>query len=457
MQSVIQRSYSYYPWTQSNEGGKLSGLSSVNAASTTLQQLSYQYDANGSITQIADTVANETSAYTYDALDRLTSMSIASVWSEAFSYDSATGRMSQKQPNGGSLTDLVYDASHPHAVAQYGTNTYTYDADGNQVTRNLSNAEYGLTYDAENRLAAIALTRQNAPAAMAAPTETPTENGTPTQMQGPDLNETATPTETVLSPTSVPQAGARGAYHLAALLRQDIPTETPTPAETPTSSETAGPSDTQIPASTETSTPDSLMSETPAATQTATPTNLTVASETASPTGTAAVTATETPTGTTTSTPTEKATPIGPQSIWYLYDGDRKLVLCVIDGVRTYYPGKHYDREDASSGTIVKKYYSLNGQTVAVRTVLDSTDTLNWILTDHLNSTAVTAAEDGSKLAELRYSAFGEIRFSSGTTPTEYQYTGQLNASYIKLSWYNSRWYDSYLTWIITFGWIIMF
>ncbi|MDR3576147.1 MAG: RHS repeat-associated core domain-containing protein [Anaerolineaceae bacterium] len=40
---------------------------------------------------------------------------------------------------------------------------------------------------------------------------------------------------------------------------------------------------------------------------------------------------------------------------------------------------------------------------------------------------------------------FGEIRFSSGNTPTNYQYTGQLNQPEIGLSWYASRFYDPYL------------
>ncbi|MDR3577814.1 MAG: RHS repeat-associated core domain-containing protein [Anaerolineaceae bacterium] len=40
---------------------------------------------------------------------------------------------------------------------------------------------------------------------------------------------------------------------------------------------------------------------------------------------------------------------------------------------------------------------------------------------------------------------FGEIRFSSGNTPTNYQYTGQLAEPEIGLSWYASRFYDPYL------------
>jgi RHS repeat-associated protein len=145
-----------------------------------------------------------------------------------------------------------------------------------------------------------------------------------------------------------------------------------------------------------------------------------------------------------TPTPTATATPTGPQTYRYVYDGDGALVLRIAGEVRIYSPGKHYDEEVSGSVTTVKKYYSLNGQTVAVRTIQGETDTLNWILNDHLSSTSITAAEDGSKIAELRYSAFGEVRFSSGTTPTGYQYTGQLNAE-AGLIYYNARFYDPYL------------
>jgi RHS repeat-associated protein len=600
--AVIQRSYSYYAWTQTNEGGKLSGLSSVNAASTALQQLSYQYDANGNITQIADTLASETAGYTYDALDRLTSMSIASTWSEAFSYDGDTGRMSQKQPNGGSLTALTYDAGHPHAVAQYGTNTYTYDADGNQVTRSLDDGDYGLTYDAENRLVEIEATNQSTPTPTVTPT--PTTTGTRQGMRGvwhlaaplprEDSTETPTPTASSATASSTPTA-----------TDTPTPTETPTVAETPTNLPASSDTPTLTPTPTVTSIPSgSLFSDGFESGDLSAWTNATTdggdlaVSSTSAHTGSYGLqamiddtqeisvykdlsvevsavkteidldpnslsmgewnsfyvlearnlqgfsqlwglslrysegsyrlilrvrsdggtynytalypisddwhtlgvewqassadgandgTATlwidgvavetlsgldtdtyqlgrfklgawsmaSTTTGTlnldnfqlsqSTPTPTPTPTAIGPQTYHYVYDGDGSLVLRIAGEVRVYSPGKHYDLEVSGSVTTVKKYYSLNGQTVAVRTIQGETDTLNWILNDHLGSANVTAAADGSKLAELRYSAFGEVRFSSGTTPTQYQYTGQLKVSTIQLSWYNSRWYDSEL------------
>jgi RHS repeat-associated protein len=81
-----------------------------------------------------------------------------------------------------------------------------------------------------------------------------------------------------------------------------------------------------------------------------------------------------------------------------------------------------------------------------VRTIQGSQNWLTWVLTDNLNSTTVTANADGSFNSEMRYSAFGEIRYSSGTTPTNYQYTGQLSQPELGLDYYVARWYDPYIT-----------
>jgi RHS repeat-associated protein len=46
-------------------------------------------------------------------------------------------------------------------------------------------------------------------------------------------------------------------------------------------------------------------------------------------------------------------------------------------------------------------------------------------------------------VAELRYKAWGENRYTStGTTPTTYRYTGQREEAALGLYFYNSRWYD---------------
>ncbi len=68
--------------------------------------------------------------------------------------------------------------------------------------------------------------------------------------------------------------------------------------------------------------------------------------------------------------------------------------------------------------------------------------TLYFLLSDHLGSTSLTADASGNVISELRYTAWGEVRYNSGVTPTQYQYTGQYSDSYINLLWYGSRHYD---------------
>ncbi|MDX9865913.1 MAG: RHS repeat-associated core domain-containing protein [Anaerolineaceae bacterium] len=121
------------------------------------------------------------------------------------------------------------------------------------------------------------------------------------------------------------------------------------------------------------------------------------------------------------------------------------MVKGVVNGVETYYPGRHYNEEVDGSTSTVKKFYTLGSTTVAVRTVSGTEDVLNWVLGDHLGSASVTANADGSWNSEIKYTAFGEVRVSNGITPTEYRYTGQLEHSYIKLYWYRSRWFDNEL------------
>jgi hypothetical protein len=50
---------------------------------------------------------------------------------------------------------------------------------------------------------------------------------------------------------------------------------------------------------------------------------------------------------------------------------------------------------------------------------------VRYLLTDHLGSTSIVADTNGVKVAETRYKPWGEVRYTSGTSPTDYTYTGQ--------------------------------
>jgi RHS repeat-associated protein len=178
-------------------------------------------------------------------------------------------------------------------------------------------------------------------------------------------------------------------------------------------------------------------------TPTPTPTETTVpaATETETPTPTPTYTETPTPTATTAGVPTEPP-PAPLEHAYYIYDGDGNLVKSIVNETVTYFVGKYYTREVNGSSTVVKKYYTAGAKTIAMRTIEGSTNTLNWLLTDHLGSTSVSANEDGSWNSTIKYTAFGETRDSSGVTPTKYRYTGQLLEAEVGLYYYVARWYD---------------
>jgi RHS repeat-associated protein len=105
-------------------------------------------------------------------------------------------------------------------------------------------------------------------------------------------------------------------------------------------------------------------------------------------------------------------------------------------GVTTTYIGNYF--EWVSSTSDMKKYYYAGGTRVAVRTG----STLNYLLGDHLGSTAITTNSSGVKSAEMRYYPWGGQRYAWNTTPTTMLFTGQRRESSFGLYYYSARWYD---------------
>jgi hypothetical protein len=123
-----------------------------------LQNLSYAYDSVGNITSIADSINSQTQSFDYDALDRLTSASAngepgQGAYDETYQYDPATGNLVDK--NGLVLDYPEPNEAHPHAVTSAGSNTYSYDQNGNQTTRVIGGQTVTLGYDAENRMVSV--------------------------------------------------------------------------------------------------------------------------------------------------------------------------------------------------------------------------------------------------------------------------------------------------------------
>jgi RHS repeat-associated protein len=147
--NTTQADYTYNLWD--TQGGRLHYLNSGTASDTTsLQELTYAYDSVGNISQVTDAAAGETSIYTYDSLDRLETWTLGST-TEAYHYDPVTGNLDIKAG-----TNISYaDSAHKHAATSAGSNTYAYDANGNQIIREIGTDIFNLAYDAENRLVEV--------------------------------------------------------------------------------------------------------------------------------------------------------------------------------------------------------------------------------------------------------------------------------------------------------------
>ena len=94
-----------------------------------------QYDSVGNVTKIVDGVNSETIDYTYDELNRVLTASVPT--GESFAYDTI-GNMTSKAG-----TALSYGTTTPkHGVKSYGTNTYSYDANGSLTAKGTQTIKY---------------------------------------------------------------------------------------------------------------------------------------------------------------------------------------------------------------------------------------------------------------------------------------------------------------------------
>jgi RHS repeat-associated protein len=86
----------------------------------------------------------------------------------------------------------------------------------------------------------------------------------------------------------------------------------------------------------------------------------------------------------------------------------------------------------------VKKYYYANGQRVAMR----QEGVVYYIHTDHLGSTSLTTDQNQQVEARQVYYPYGTPRWSQGTLPTDYTFTGQRDEAGIGLMHYGARFYS---------------
>ncbi|MHB8746299.1 MAG: glycoside hydrolase family protein [Gammaproteobacteria bacterium] len=106
--------------------GLIMGISTGVGTGSATQYLNYNYDALGNLLlRYTDRIE----LFSYDNLNRMTSASIPGVVTKSLAYDSL-GNITSKSDVG----SYTYDPQHIHAVKTAGSGSYTYDANGNQLT-----------------------------------------------------------------------------------------------------------------------------------------------------------------------------------------------------------------------------------------------------------------------------------------------------------------------------------
>ena len=125
--NVIAVASGYKPWSNeltSRQAGAVPAISNR-------QNLAYQWDAAGNLAQRHDLNQALLEKFSYDSLNRLQSSTLNGAGNLAVAYD-ASGNVTSRSDVG---AYSYGDPAHPHAVTAAGSHTYTYDANGNQITR----------------------------------------------------------------------------------------------------------------------------------------------------------------------------------------------------------------------------------------------------------------------------------------------------------------------------------
>lgn len=130
----------------------------VTARHITYLNLSLSYTANGNIAGVQQTATalNNlafSNSFTYDGLDRLRTATSNLYSSESYSFDSL-GRLTTRTLGGTALIYTYGDGAHKDAPTAYKGTIYSYDANGNQVSRSGGSAQTR-TFDPEGRLVRI--------------------------------------------------------------------------------------------------------------------------------------------------------------------------------------------------------------------------------------------------------------------------------------------------------------
>jgi RHS repeat-associated protein len=125
-----------------------------------------------------------------------------------------------------------------------------------------------------------------------------------------------------------------------------------------------------------------------------------------------------------------------------LYDGAGQRVEQQVTAggttATTVYVGDLEEVATSGSTTTTTTYYYAGGQRIA----LAVNGQLSYLASDGLGSADVALDGGGSVQASVLYAPYGTVRWSSGTMPTDYGFTGQHADAATGLDYYGARYYD---------------
>ena len=126
----------------------------------------------------------------------------------------------------------------------------------------------------------------------------------------------------------------------------------------------------------------------------------------------------------------------------FLYDGEGNRVLqqSVVKGKTTTTASVSTLEDVTTSGstTSTTAYYYLGAQRIAESV----NGTVSYLASDGLGSAEAALSSTGTVTASVLYMPYGKVRYSSGTMPGAYGYTGQQPDALTGLNYDNARYYD---------------
>ena len=120
------------------------------SGTSTIDGASYTLDSAGNRTAKTDDYAGVTSDYTYDALYELTQVTQGTTTTESYSYDPVGNRTA-------SLGVSSYTTNSSNEMTANSNASYTYDSNGNTLTKTDSSGTMTYAWDYENRLTSVTL------------------------------------------------------------------------------------------------------------------------------------------------------------------------------------------------------------------------------------------------------------------------------------------------------------